>query len=256
LSTIDSRDVIKVYGTGDQYFALFRDLNGKALSSKNVMFKIAGKFYNYTTLPNGVIRLNINLNPGIYEVVAINPVTGENVTNLLTIFNKLMENSDVINYFGAKSTYKVRAYGGDGKPVGLGFNVMFKVNGKTYNIKTDENGYAILSIKLSPKQYEITAEFNGSVVMNKIIVKPVLITKITSSKKTKKTKFAAKLLNSNGKPLKGKKITFKIKGKKYKSKTNKKGIAKINIRLKLKKGNYKVYTIYGESKVVNKIKVK
>ena len=80
----------------------------------------------------------------------------------------------------------------------------------------------------------------------------MLTTKITSNKKTKKTKFTAKLLNSKGKPLKGKKITFKIKGKKYKVKTNKKGIASISIKLKLKKGTYKIYTIYGKSKVVNK----
>ena len=171
-----------------------------------VFFKILGKTYNYTTLPNGVIRLNIDLNPGTYSITAINPVSGENKINKITIFNKLMGNKDVTNYFGAKSTYKVRAYDETGKVVGAGKLVIFKVNGKKYKVKTDKKGYATLSIKLNPKQYIVTAQFNGTKVSNKITVKPVLTTKITSNKKTKKTKFSAKLLNSKGKILKGKKI--------------------------------------------------
>uniref|UniRef100_UPI003864D2B4 Ig-like domain-containing protein n=1 Tax=Methanobrevibacter sp. TaxID=66852 RepID=UPI003864D2B4 len=256
LSTVQSEDVVKLYGSGVQYFAIFKDFNGKALSNADVMFRIAGKLYNYTTFPNGIVRLNINLSPGTYEIVAMNPLTGENATNTLTIYNILMENSDVANYFGANSVYRVRAFGNDGKPVEGGNMVTFYVDGKTYHIKTDSNGYATLSVRLNPKQYVITAEFNGTRVSNIITVKPVLTTKITSSKKSKKTKFSAKLLDTNGNPLKGKKITFKIKGKKYKAKTNKKGIASIKIKLKLKKGTYKIYTIYGKSKVINKIKVK
>lgn len=256
LSTIESSDLIKLYGSGTQYFSVFRDLKGKALSNTVVFIKFQGKTYNYTTFPNGVVRLNVNLNPGTYKIVATNPVTGETVTNTITIYNKLMGNKDVTNYFGAKSTYKVRAYDADGKEVGAGKIVTFKVNGKTYKVKTDKNGYAKVSLKLKVNSYTITAEFNGTKVSNKIIVKPVLTTKISFSKKTKKTKFTAKLINAKGKPVKGKKITFKIKGKKYKIKTNKKGIAILNIKLKLKKGTHKVYTIYGKSKVVNKIKVK
>ena len=256
LSTIESGDVLKVQGSGVQYFALFKDLNGKALSNTNVMFNIAGKSYNYTTLPNGVVKLNINLNSGKYEIIAINPVTSENKTNFIYIYSRLMENNDVINYYGAKSTYKVRINGDDGNPVGEGVIVTFKVYGKTYDVKTDKQGYASVSLKLKPNQYIITAQCNGSEVFNKITVKPVLSTKITSNKKTKKTKFKAKLLNFNGKPLKGKKITFKIKNKKYAAKTNKNGFAYIKIKLNLKKGVYKVYTIYGKSKVINTIKIK
>ena len=256
LSTIESEDLTKLYGTGNQYFSMFKDLSGKALMNTKVFFKILGKTYEYTTLPNGVVRLNINLNPGTYYITAINPVTGENKVNKITIFNKLMGNKDITNYFGAKSTYKVRAFDINGKAIGAGKIVTFKVNVKTYKVKTDKNGYAKVSLKLKVNSYTITAEFNGTKVSNKIIVKPVLTTKITFSKKTKKTKFTAKLINAKGKPVKGKKITFKIKGKKYKIKTNKKGIAILNIKLKLKKGTHKVYTIYGKSKVVNKIKVK
>ena len=70
---------------------------------------------------------------------------------------------------------------------------------------------------------------------NKITVKPTLITKNKKIKKGKTLTYTAKLLNKNGKKLKNKKITFKINGKKYKAKTNKKGIAKIKVK-NLKKG--------------------
>lgn len=74
------------------------------------------------------------------------------------------------------------------------------------------------------------------------------------SKKSKVAKFKAKLVNKNAKPLKGKKITFKIKGKSYNVKTNKKGITVL--KLKLKVGKYIIKSIYGKSKVTNKIIVK
>ncbi|WP_405272509.1 hypothetical protein [Methanobrevibacter sp.] len=54
--------------------------------------------------------------------------------------------------------------------------------------------------------------------------------------------------------MKGKKITFKIKGKSYNVKTNKKGIAVL--KLKLKVGMYVVKSSYGKSKITNKIIVK
>ena len=52
-----------------------------------------------------------------------------------------------------------------------------------------------------------------------------------------------------------KKITFKIKNKKYAAKTNKKGIATIKIK-KLKVGKYKIISKYGKLQNVNKIKIK
>ena len=268
LSTIESDDVVKEYGTGAQYFALFRDSNGKVLSNVDVVFNIAGKNYRYTTLPNGIVRLNINLSPGIYYITAINPVTNETKVSRINILKGnddveqinglggIRDNANVVNYFGATSTYKVRVHGNDGKPLDEGNTVVFTVNGKKYNVKTDTDGFAKISVKLKPKQYIVTAEFDGSKVYNIITVKPVLTLKIISTKKSKKTKFKARILNSKGIPLKGKKITFKIKGKKYRVKTNKNGVATLKIKLTFKKGTYKVYAMYSKSKVKKIIKVR
>ena len=74
-------------------------------------------------------------------------------------------------------------------------------------------------------------------------------------KKAKKIKFSAKLVDKNGKILKNKKITFKIKGKKYKAKTNKKGIATVTLK-KLKAGKYTITSSYGGCTITNTIKIK
>ena len=257
LKTVQASDLTKKYNTSGQFIAIFYNPNGKALGNTKVQFTIGKNKYNFTTLANGVVRLNINLNPGKYTIKAINPVSGEVVKNTIFIFQNIMENKDIKKYYKASSVYKVRAYGNDGKAVGAGEIVTFKVNGATYKHKTNKTGYATLKItNLKPKTYTITATYNKFKVSNKIIVKPVLTAKNVSIKKGKNVKFSAKLVNTKGKALKGKKITFKLKNKKYTAKTNSKGYATINKKIALKVGSYKIQTIYGSSKITNTIKIK
>ena len=84
----------------------------------------------------------------------------------------------------------------------------------------------------------------------------MLTAKNVSIKKGKKIVFRAKLVSTKGKALKGKKITFKLKNKKYTAKTNAKGIATLNKKINLKIGSYKIQSIYGSSKISNTIKIK
>ena len=165
-----------------------------------------------------------------------------------------MENKDLTKYYKGSEVYKVRAYKNNGKVV-AGEIVKFKVCGKTYKKKTDKKGYASLNINLKPKTYTITAEYNGFKVSNKITVKPVLTAKNVSYKKGKTVKFSAKLVNTKGKALKSKKITFKIKNKSYSAKTNSNGIATVTIKLALKVGSYKIKSTYGGSTISNTIKI-
>ena len=97
---------------------------------------------------------------------------------------------------------------------------------------------------------------NMCTVSNKAKIKPVLYAKNMIVKKRKSFNFKVKLFNSNGKALKGKKIFFKFKGKTFHSKTNKNGIAKVLIKLKLKMGKYKIKTRYSKVSIINFIVVK
>ncbi len=256
LSTVEGIDVVKLYGSGTQYFAVFTDAKGNALGNAKVTFTISGKSYTLTTLPNGIARININFNVGTYVISVANPVTGQKISNKIIIYKKIMGNKDINAYYGAKPYYKVRIYDDNAKPVGAGKVVKFKVAGKTYTKKTDKNGYAKLAINLKAKKYTITAAHGGVKVSNKITIKNLLSAKNISKKKNKKVRFSAKLVNSKGKIVKGKKVTFKIHSKKYVAKTNKKGIATVTVKIKLKVGKHKITASYGKCSLTKTITIK
>ena len=90
--------------------------------------------------------------------------TAENQTIVVTVSSNappvfaLSENKNVAALYSAKANYKVLVTI-DGKAVGAGETVTIKYNGKTYNVKTDKNGYATLKLntKVKVKKYTITA---------------------------------------------------------------------------------------------------
>ena len=49
--------------------------------------------------------------------------------------------------------------------------ITFKINKKTYKIKTNNKGIAILNIKLKKGKYTVSITYNGLTVKNKITVK-------------------------------------------------------------------------------------
>ena len=98
--------------------------------------------------------------------------------------------------------------------------------------------------RMKPGKYTVITKFEDVKVKNKITVKTTLITKNKSKKVKKSAKFKIKVLNSKGKAYKNQLVKVKFKGKTYKLKTNKKGIAIFKIPKKLKVGKYKIKTTY------------
>jgi len=91
-------------------------------------------------------------------------------------------------------------------------------------------------------------------------MKPLTLKKVKIKRSAKKLILQA-TLKINGKVAKGKRIVFKFKGKTYKAKTNKKGVAKVTIKKKvlkkLKAGKKVTYTAKYSTKTVKKtVKVK
>ena len=257
LKTIQASDLTKKYNTSGQYLAMFYNPNGKALGNTKVQITIGKNKYSFTTLANGFLRLNINLNPGKYTIKATNPASGEVAQNTIFIFQNLMCNKNIVKYYKAKSVYRVRAFGNNGKAVAAGQIVTFKIGGNTYKRKTNKTGYAYLTItNLKPKTYTIKATYNKFTVSNKITVKPLLTAKNVSYKKGKKVRFSAKLVNTKGKAIKCKRITFRIKNKKYYAKTNAKGVATVTIKIALKVGSHKIQSVYGINKITKTITIK
>ena len=201
------------------------------------------------------------INAGLYNMtVEVNGVTNYNDAKAfssleITPMPSIIGGKDYSVYYGNTVKYKVQIVDTDGKAVGEGKEVTFKIKDATKTVKTDQSGYATYSAKLKAGSYTITAEYNGYNVSNVITFKPTLIAKNISKKKAKKIKFSVKLVNKKGKKLKNKKITIKVKSKKYKVKTNKKGVATLTLK-NLKVGKYKVTSSYGGCTIKNTIKIK
>ena len=264
-SIIAPKDLVRAWNSPYDYEAEFLDSNGYVLPYTDVKIVVDGKEYTVKTDEKGVARLtDARLSLGKHDVTLINPVTGQQVTETVTIVERLIGNKDVTLDFFDGTNYVVRAIGDDGKPVGAGEVVGFRVNGVDYNGITDKDGYARLKIELNPKSYTITAQYRAYKVSNKIKVKQTLklVKKTVTVKKTaKKLVIKATLKWTNGKAIKGKKLTLKFKGKTYKAKTNKKGVAKFTLKKKvikkLKKGKKYAFSVkYITNVVKGNVKVK
>ena len=230
----------------------------------------AGKIVFNATINGNSVEVP-NLAAGEYVVVVVAP-ENENVSGSVAAMSfKVTEpvtykltGKDVAMYYFDGTKYQVKITRSDGKPVGANQIVVIKLNKKTYKVKTDKNGVAILKIPntVKPGTYKVTATYNGQTIKNTIKVKQNLKSKKTVKVKKSAKKLVLKATLKNGKKaVKGKKITFKFKGKTYKAKTNKKGIAKVTIKKKvikkLKAGKkYPVKITYLKNTIKTKVKVR
>lgn len=240
--------------------AILKDSNGDIMANKKASIKIGTVTYSVTTNANGEVVLPGNVKGGSYTVFVTSPAQGkynENTSSALSVLivNPMTGGKDYSVYYGNTIKYKVRIFDTNGKAIGAGKTVIFKVNGKTKYVKTDGSGYATYSVKLGVGKYTITANYGSFSISNKITVKSTLTAKNIVKKKAKKIKFSVKVVNKNGKAVKKKKITFKIKGKKYSAKTNKKGVATLTIK-NLKVGKYTITSSYAGCAIKNTIKIK
>nr|WP_295001211.1 right-handed parallel beta-helix repeat-containing protein [uncultured Methanobrevibacter sp.] len=237
--------------------ATLKDEKGNLLSNKEIQIKIGNAIYKSITNSNGGIIMPV-LSKGSYIVSILfegdEQYYDSKNSAKINVLSSLYENKDQTVYYGNVIKYKVRVKGADGK-YGAGNVVIIKVNGKTYHVKTDKNGYATQVLKLNPGAYTITAEFNGDKISNKLKFKPTLYAKNIVKKKAKKIKFTVKVVNKKGKVVKNKKVTFKVKGKKYTAKTNKKGVATVTIK-NLSVGKFTISSSYGGCTIKNTIKIK
>ena len=136
------------------------------------------------------------------------------------------------------------------------------IDGKVTNIKTDNNGVAKYQVNFANAgTYYATIFFLGDdTAKSSTVTVKVTVVKQKTTVKTNKNKYTFKrkakkkvkvtLKNANGKAIKGKQITLKIKNKTFKAKTNAKGTATITVKF-TKKGKYTVTTKFAGDNTYN-----
>ena len=250
--TITAKDITKYYKGSTQYSATFLDAHGNPLSNTDVKITVNGVTYTKKTNANGVVSMAINLKPGTYKVVAVNPATGFSLTNNFKILSTITA-SNVKKVTVDNRKFTATFLKSNGKAL-ANKKIKFKINGKTYKVKTNSKGVATLSLKnLKKGTYKIISyNKDGLTKTNTVKVVKSTTTSLTAYAytflKSDTKKIKVKLLNKYGyAPTKGKIITFKVNGKKYTAKTNVNGIAKLKLP-SLKVGTYKVkYSFAGTS---------
>lgn len=169
---------------------------------------------------------------------------------------------DVVKYYGDKSTkFKVTVYDDDYKPL-KGVRVSFAQDGEKYREKpTNSKGNVYFPINYKVGNYNVETyvknkDANGywsayNVVKVKSTIKKC--DKLVKYSKEKSKKFKFKFVDSKGKKLAKKRVTFKIKGKTYKTRTNSAGYVKL--RLNLGVGKHRITAYNPKSKETRKFTV-
>ena len=250
--TVTAKDITKYYKGSTKYTATFLDLNGTPLANQNVKITVKGVSYTVKTNSKGVATLAINLKPGNYKVVANNPVTGENLTTNFKILTTITAN-DVSKVYTDGRKFNAKFLNSNGKPLANKV-VKFKVNGRTYQVKTNKNGVAGVSLKSLPRGTYKIISYNrdGLTKSNTIKVYRIAKTSLTADsytflKSDKNKVIKVKLLNAFGyAPGAGQIVKFRVNGKTYTDRTDSKGIAQIKLP-SLKAGTYNVRYTYDRS---------
>ena len=259
LSSVSGNDLTKYFTASKYYSATFWKDN-EVLSNTKVAFNIGGKKYTFTTNKNGVATAKVTLKPGKYSVTAINPYSGEKISNSIVVKKDTATISGIkktyilpYNYY----TYTVTLTSAHGGPL-KNCKVVFNYDGKNATAKTDSKGKASTVIPLLDEgTYKISYKYSGSSGVSgcsasgTICIKSASTTLTASNLKMNYddgSKFNVKASNSAG-VLKNKKIKFQLNNKNYYIKTNSKGIAQLPIG-DLNPGTYKIrysYSSLGES---------
>ena len=176
VATLTASDLEMSYKDGSAYSVNVVDANGAAVANAVVKFTIGTSNYNVKTDASGVAKLPINMYIGNYTVTAtLNDANYESeaVSNTITVkdYEAELVASDVNMTYKDGTAYEVQLVDGEGNNITVA-NLVVKITikGSTYNVKTDANGIAKLPINLCAGTYDISAEYNGKVVNNTIVV--------------------------------------------------------------------------------------
>lgn len=162
----ENKAITMYYGAGKVYKVKVFDDNGNIVKGLKVTFTINNKKYTRTTDSNGYASLKISLKPAKYTVTA--EYKGFKVSNKITVKSTIVS-KDIKVKHGKQIKFKVKLLNKKGKIV-KNKKIVFKFKGKTYKVKTNKKGIAILKIAKKYKKgtYTISSKYGTLKIKNKI----------------------------------------------------------------------------------------
>jgi len=160
--TVVTHDVVKYYGDTDTKFKVkVYDDDYNPLEGVEVSFRIdMGKYKEKTTNKYGNVYFALNQKPGkYYAETYIESEDGKAFwsTYDLVKIKSTIPTKELVKYSTSKKKFKIKFLDTKGHPL-QAKKVKFKINGKTYKVKTDKNGFAsIKSTRFKVGKTKITA---------------------------------------------------------------------------------------------------
>ena len=234
--SIDINDFEMYYKNGTKLTGKLLDNNSNPIINQTVSITINGILYNRTTDGNGTFKMNINLDPNVYNfTVAYNgsDIYNSAFKNAKVTVLSVIESYDLVKYYKNESQYYATFLDKQGNPVANNTTVTFNINGVFYTRYTNENGTAKLNINLIPANYIITSIHpNGEKKGRNITVLSTIISKDLVKYYKNESQYYATFLDKQGNPVANNTtVTFNINGVFYTRYTNENGTAKLNINL-------------------------
>ena len=234
--SIDINDFEMYYKNGTKLTGKLLDNNSNPIINQTVSITINGILYNRTTDGNGTFKMNINLDPNVYNfTVAYNgsDIYNSAFKNAKVTVLSVIESYDLVKYYKNESQYYATFLDKQGNPVANNTTVTFNINGVFYTRYTNENGTAKLNINLIPANYIITSIHpNGEKKGRNITVLSTILSKDLVKYYKNESQYYATFLDKQGNPVANNTtVTFNINGVFYTRYTNENGTAKLNINI-------------------------
>lgn len=267
-----SEDVVKYFKNGTQYHVKVVDAQGNPVSGEKVVVELNGKNfknlrYTIVTDANGIATLVINLAVGKYDIAAY--YNGQVLRNTITVLSMSynLAAEDINMGFKDGTQYAVKVVDGKGNPVS-GEKVSVIINSPkwakpaTYNIVTDSNGIARLSIGLAVGQYTFTAKYGSEAITTKVnVLSQSFVVEVSDVVKYFKngTQYTVTVKDLKGNVVAGKTVAVTLsspnwsKPLTYNVVTNAKGVATLTINLA--PGQYTAKAAVGDNVAVSSIRV-
>lgn len=244
-------DIDMYYKDGTSFNVKLLD-DGKGVAGESVNITINKKTYNFMTNKSGEAKLNINLNPGLYNFKTDCILDNQKLSVINTVKVKLMNTTLIadknINLAYKDGKYSVSLLGGDNSKLAHK-TVTFSVLGKEYKKVTDENGVASIPINLNKGSYSISSKFqeygySTSSVQSIINVK-IINTKLSSNTLTLKSRdesYSVRLSDQYNNPISNHLVLLYVEDDLHVLITDEKGDA--TLKMDLPMGIYKVSYIF------------
>ncbi|WP_405264789.1 right-handed parallel beta-helix repeat-containing protein [Methanobrevibacter sp.] len=163
--SVYGQDLVKVYGSGSVYSAVFLDSQHNCLPNGTlVTFNVDGINYTEEIHKDGRAYLHLNLDMGTHTVEAINGVTGESFKNQITVLPE-----SKITTFNINDTYVTRFVVGEDEYADRGI-ATFTINGMNYTCNVTEYGWAFFKLNVAPGNYVVTVNYRNVTFKDNITV--------------------------------------------------------------------------------------